>query len=323
MSKKVLIVDAMNAFIRNYVINPSLSSDGTPIGGTKGFLQTLQKLTREINPDKIICVWDGGGGSKKRQALAKQYKEGRKPLKLNRAYDGLSALEETENRYLQLKKVMEYLNKMPVIQFMVEDVEADDVIAYICKTPVLKGDIKIIVSMDKDFYQLCDDETIVYRPIQDKILNKKRLLEEFNIHQNNFALARAMEGDKSDNLEGVKGAGLKTISKRFPFLADEMPSTLDDIFSYCRSALHEKNVKLYSSVLEEKKKVELNYKIMQLYAPQISPRSSKKIISEIKDFEPKFNRTEVLASMVKDGIDNQNWNALFQKFRSLIHDYSH
>ena len=57
MSKKVLIVDAMNAFIRNYVINPSLSSDGTPIGGTKGFLQTLQKLTREINPDKIIwCV---------------------------------------------------------------------------------------------------------------------------------------------------------------------------------------------------------------------------------------------------------------------------
>ena len=61
-------------------------------------------------------------------------------------------------------------------------------------------------------------------------------------------------------------------------------------------------------------------------ATKIQEKTFPKIslgISEIKNFEPKFNRTEVLASMVKDGIDNQNWNTLFQKFRSLIHDHSH
>ena len=54
MSEKILIVDAMNMFIRNYVMNPSLAADGSPIGGTKGFLMSLQKMTRDIQPDKIV-----------------------------------------------------------------------------------------------------------------------------------------------------------------------------------------------------------------------------------------------------------------------------
>ena len=66
MPNKILIIDAMNAFIRNYVMNPSISATGSPIGGTKGFLMSLQKTARDINPDKIIVVWDGGGGSAKR-----------------------------------------------------------------------------------------------------------------------------------------------------------------------------------------------------------------------------------------------------------------
>ena len=75
---------------------------------------SLQKMTREIKPDNIVVVWDGGGGSKKRQALAKEYKEGRKPLKLNRAYAGMTKLEESQNRYDQMKRTIEYLNEMPV-----------------------------------------------------------------------------------------------------------------------------------------------------------------------------------------------------------------
>jgi 5'-3' exonuclease len=92
MTNKVLIVDAMNTFIRNYVMDPSIGSDGFPIGGTRGFLKTLQKLIREIDPSQVVVVWDGGGGSKKRRTLLKQYKEGRKPIKLNRAYEGLFSI---------------------------------------------------------------------------------------------------------------------------------------------------------------------------------------------------------------------------------------
>jgi DNA polymerase-1 len=316
MSEKILIIDAMNTFIRNYVMNPSLAADGSPIGGTKGFLMTTQKLVRDMNPDKIIVVWDGGGGSAKRRTIAKQYKEGRKPLKLNRAYRGMSSLEESQNRYDQMRKTMEYLNEMPIPQLMIEDIEADDVIAYICRMPALKGDIKIIVSMDKDFYQLCDDETMIYSPVRDEFLNKKRIIEQFDIHPNNFAIARSIDGDKSDNLEGVKGAGLKTVAKKFSFLSEEKSYTLDDLFSACRR--DDSGQKIYKSILSEKNKVELNYKLMQLYSPHISVKSSQHIKTTIENFKPSFNRTEVLKMMTHDGIQEFNWNSLFQKFRSII-----
>ena len=309
----------MNTFIRNYVMNPSISATGSPIGGTKGFLMSLQKTARDIKPDKIIVVWDGGGGSAKRRALAKQYKEGRKPLKLNRAYSGMDALEETQNRYDQMKRTMEYLNQMPLVQLMVEDVEADDVIGYICGMPLLQNDIKIIVSMDKDFYQLCDDNTLVYKPIKDEYLNKKRILERFDIHPNNFALARAIDGDKSDNLPGIKGAGMKTIAKKLSFLGEEKSYTLDEVFRHCQRDTT--GLKLYKDILKEKAKVELNYKLMQLYSPNISVQNCQRIKETIAYSAPTFNRTEVLKMMATDGIHEYNWNSLFQKFRSIIADH--
>jgi DNA polymerase I len=316
MSEKILIIDAMNTFIRNYVMNPSLAADGAPIGGTKGFLMTMQKLVREIEPSNVIVVWDGGGGSAKRRALAKQYKDGRKPLKLNRAYDGMSSIEESQNRYDQMKKTIEYLNDMPVIQFLIDDIEADDVIAYICRMQSMKGKVKIIVSMDKDFIQLCDDETMMYSPVQKEFINKKRVIEKYGIHPNNFAIARAIDGDKSDNLDGIKGAGLKTISKNLNFLLEEKSYGLDDLFKFCRTT--DSDLKLYKNILTEKNKVELNYKLMQLYSPNISVQSSQHIINTVENFTPTFNRTGVLKMMSIDGIGENNWNSLFQKFRLMI-----
>lgn len=316
MSKKILIIDAMNTFIRNYVINPSLDAQGVPIGGCKGFLMTLQKLTKLTNPDKIIVVWDGGGGSAKRRAIAKEYKEGRAPLKLNRAYSGMSALEESQNRYDQMAKTIDYLNNMPVVQLMIENIEADDVIGYItAQMQSIKDDVKIIVSMDKDFYQLCDDKTIVYRPVKNEFLNKKRILEEYNIHPNNFALARAIDGDKSDNLEGVKGVGMKTIAKKMTFFSEEKAVTFDDLRKFLISS---DSSKIFKDILREQKLIERNYKLMQLYTPSISVKNTQHIRTTINDFKPAFNRTEVHKKMLVDGISEYNWDALFQKFRSLV-----
>ena len=64
--KRVLIVDALNAYLRAYIVDPSLSSNGQPIGGVKGFLKILQKLVRETKPDQVVVAWDGPGGSRKR-----------------------------------------------------------------------------------------------------------------------------------------------------------------------------------------------------------------------------------------------------------------
>ena len=157
---------------------------------------------------------------------------------------------------------------------------------------------------------------MIYSPVKDEFLNKKRILEQFSIHPNNFAIARAIDGDKSDNLEGIKGAGLKTISKKFQFLSDEKSCTLDDLFRSCRQ--DDSGQKIFKNILLEKNKVELNYKLMQLYSPYISPKSSQHIKTTVENFKPLFNRTEVLKMMTIDGIHEFNWNSLFQKFRSIV-----
>ena len=220
-NKRVLIIDQLNLFFRNYIVNPSLSTDGMPIGGLRGCIQSLQKVVRESKPSMIVICWDGQGGSKKRKLLKKDYKAGRKPIRLNRAIRNLSEEQEVDNKIWQQTRLIDYYNQIPVIQFMFDSTEADDIIAYVANHKFLKEHEKIILSSDKDFFQLLNDKTVLYRPIQKEVLNEKSIVKKFDIHPTNFAMARAMAGDKSDNIEGIRGAGLATIAKRFPFLREE------------------------------------------------------------------------------------------------------
>jgi len=175
--KRLMIVDALNMYFRGYIVDPSLSTNGQPLGGVKGFIKILQKLSRDLKPDLIAICWDGPGGSTKRRQIVKEYKEGRKPIRLNRETD-LSENEELENKVWQQTRLIEYLNQLPVPQFMFPEVEADDVIAYVTNSHHFKGWQKIIVSSDKDFLQLCDDETVLFRPIQKKVHNTNNIVEE-------------------------------------------------------------------------------------------------------------------------------------------------
>ena len=79
--KRLLVIDSLNMFFRAYIVDPSVSENGDPIGGMKGYLKILQKLLRETKPDKVIICWDGPGGSQKRRQTVKEYKAGRKPLR--------------------------------------------------------------------------------------------------------------------------------------------------------------------------------------------------------------------------------------------------
>ena len=164
-----MIIDCMNIFIRSFIVDPSLSLNGDPIGGFKGFLKTLQKLCREVNPDKVLIVWDCGGGSRKRKRISKDYKDGRSPLRLNRQIKPSSHKEENDNRIWQQIRLTEYLNQLAVIQYCIEDVEADDIISYLVQNKRLSDYQKIVVSSDKDFFQICDDKTIIYRPTQKNV----------------------------------------------------------------------------------------------------------------------------------------------------------
>ncbi len=306
--KRVLVIDALNMFLRAFIVDPSLSNHGQPIGGIKGSIKILQKLVRITNPNEIVICWDGPNGSQKRKALNSNYKEGRKPLRLNRSVHNLTENEELQNKLWQQMRTIEYLNEMPIIQLILERVEADDIISYVCNSRHYQGWQKVIVSNDKDFLQLCNEDTVVYRPTTDKIETKKTVIESLGIHPTNMALARAMVGDASDNLPGVSRVGFKTIAGKLPFMSEDRTITLDELIEYCENT--DSKLKVYKNILESKNIIEHNYQMMQLYSPLISVQGKQKIDYALENFECEFNKTELLKLMMEDGFGELNWETL-------------
>ena len=318
--KRVLIIDALNAYLRAYIVDPSLSSNGQPIGGLKGFMKILQKLVRETKPDEIIICWDGPNGSQKRKAMDKNYKAGRKPLRLNRAFHNLTEDEELKNKMWQQKRIMEYLNEMPIVQTILPEIEADDVIAYVTQMSYYKGWQKVIISNDKDFMQLCDDETVLLRPTQKELLNKNRIVELTGVHPTNMALARSIIGDTSDNLPGIKGAGFATVAKRLNFLSAEKSYTIQEVIDFCEKT--NSKLKFFSNIVEGKEVIEHNYNMMQLYAPQMSFQSKMTVKEAVESFECTFNKTEVIRMMREDGFGELNWEDLRTNLNRITYNHN-
>mgnify|MGYP003631993094 FL=1 len=229
--KRLLIIDALNAYLRAYIVDPSISANGQPMGGMKGFIKILQKLVRDTSPQEIVIVWDGPNGSQKRKSMDKNYKAGRKPIRLNRAFHNLTDDEELHNKIWQQSRLIEYVNEMPIVQIMLPEIEADDVISYLTRMSHYDGWQKVIISNDKDFMQLCDDETVLFRPTKKEVMSMKTITEQIGVHPTNMALARAMAGDASDNLKGVKGAGLPTIAR-----------ILSTVRNFMRTLLRQRNL---------------------------------------------------------------------------------
>jgi len=268
----------------------------------------------------IVVCWDGPGGSKKRKLLKKDYKAGRKPIRLNRAVRHLTEEQEVDNKIWQQMRLVDYYNHLPVLQFMFDSTEADDIIAYIAQTPRFKNWEKIIVSSDKDFFQILSGKTLLMRPIQKEILSKNNILEKFGIHPNNFAMARALCGDKSDNIEGIGGIGLKTVAKRFPMFALDASVTFDSLTQFCREQLEEKNLKAYRNVLNNEDVLRRNYHMMQLYTPIMSISAKNLIHETFEDPDMSFNKTGLTKLMLQDGFGEINFVDLFTHCKKITVD---
>ena len=311
---RVMIVDALNMFLRAYIVDPSLSMNGDPIGGIKGSMKILQKMIRMIQPSQIVIVWDGPNGSRKRKQINSNYKEGRAPIRLNRNVNNLTDDEQMINKVWQQGKAIEYFNQMPLIQLCVPEIEADDVISYLVGCSYYEGWQKVIVSNDKDFLQLCDDFTLVYRPVKDEFVSRKKVIEEFGIHPTNMALARALIGDNSDNLPGIKGLGFKTVAKNFPFLAEETTYYLQHIVDSCE----DKKGKVFERLIEGQDRVKENYKLMQLYSPTMSIQSKQSVDWNLNNFDHEFNYIEILKMMRDDGFGELNWSDMKIYFDKMV-----
>ena len=316
--KRVLIIDALNMFLRSYTIIPSMNPQGLPNGGTIGFIKSLQVLCREFRPDEVVICWDGHGGSEKKRQLNKEYKQGRRPVRFNRRMIELPDDEVYKNRRDQQLRLHEYLNEMPLIQLQQDYVEADDVISYVNYHDRYKDWYKIIVSSDKDFFQLCHDpDTFIWRPIQKELINGTQLIYKYKVHPINFALVRAIDGDSSDNLKGVPRVGMKTVVKYFPHLDRPRQIGVSEIMTECAVEKNKKSI--HKKLLENKDLVMSNYSIMQLYEPSISFQGRKKIDFTLSNFNPLFNKINITKMLMKDGQGSLNLTDLWVAFKKLTH----
>ena len=176
----VLVIDGFNTFIRAFSVNPSLNEDGSHVGGLVGFLKSIRYTINKFKPTRCVIVFDGKNSSKPRQKIFPQYKAGRKVRsRLNRMVDWVGGPHnENESMRLQLTRLVEYLECLPITILSLDNLEADDVISYIC-TSTLKNSKCTIMSADKDFYQLVNDRVQLYSPTKKITYDRELIRKEF------------------------------------------------------------------------------------------------------------------------------------------------
>lgn len=315
LNSKILIVDGLNNYVRIWVTVPTVNDDGIHIGGITGFLQTLGVSIRLLKPTRLIVVFDGKDSSKKRKQLYSGYKANRgKSVRLNRTHDWNSDAEEEQQMIQQLLRVIQYLTQLPCTIMMLNNVEADDTIGYLAtelceKNPNVNE--AYIMSTDKDFYQLISDKIKVWNPVKKQIIDKNKVFELYNIYPHNFLLFKAMNGDASDNLPGIKGIGIKTAVKQFPLLTENKLHSVNDVISYASE--HQKSSRLCKLLIDNKQQYLLNYKLMKLTGGEINKTSALQIIELFHKNPKKLNIKKIQEMIIQDKL----WSA-FSNINSWI-----
>lgn len=327
--RPIIVIDSMNIFIRHFAVNETVTTSGEPCGGVVGFIKALNSLVLKFAPEKVIVVWEQGGGSSRRKKIFPEYKANRTKLKsefsnINKDKNSLPSkrwiMDDVENKLKQVKILVDALKFLPVCQIYVPEVECDDVVAYLMRHKLNKlPNLKILVSSDRDFYQLLDiPNTKILNPadksFHDGPLVKVKVAKDeyIDIPAKNYVIVRTLTGDASDNIPGVSGLGFKTVIKHFPeILKEDLELTTNEIIDLARtkvesiSQLPKKNKsipKVLSSVLESSDILKRNWQLMFLDSSNLAGSQISKIEFTVDNFQPRMNKIELIKHLLKEGI---------------------
>lgn len=255
MPSTLLIVDASHLLHR--VLHVEEIAQLGKFGGIFGFLRSLYwALDQQDVIGRCVAIWDGGL-SERRLKLLPEYKAHR------RAVDG-NADEKEETHRRDFNRCRGHLNVMlpllAVPSVVVDKREGDDVIyeAREVWRRMEAGNV-VIISEDKDFVQMVDDNTTLYRPVSRMRVEHRSFEDSIGVPRDRYLLYKSLCGDKSDNISNVPGVGEKTARE----IVLEVPSTSwDDIVSYCESS---KSARV-RKVAEHIGIVQRNYEMVRLGA---------------------------------------------------------
>ena len=200
--KKLLILDSNSILNRAfYGVRYLSAKDGTPTNAIYGFLNILLKLIKEQEPDYICAAFDVKAPTFRHKQY-EGYKAQRKPMP-----EGLAA---------QMPLAKDVLRAMGVTILEKEGYEADDIIGTVARLCEESEISCFIATGDKDDLQLASDKTKVILTVTKSgynetiIYDDKAVKEKYHVTPTEFIDVKALMGDPSDNIPGVKGVGEKT-----------------------------------------------------------------------------------------------------------------
>lgn len=271
---KTLLIDGNNLLKIGVKGVKDFFHKGKHVGGTWHFINTLRRFIDEQNFDKVVVMWDGNDSSLARKLIYPQYKSKR----------NLDTNQEQENSFTEQKdRVKQYLEEAFIRQIIVDNNEADDLIAYYCQ--ISEDEHKTIFSGDKDLTQLISDKVSLYSPSTKTTYKNgdKIKIYHYDIPHSNMITYKILAGDKSDNIDGIYYLGEKTLMKIFPELFDSEVK-ITDILKKAETLLKEdKDNKALQNLLSGKTKSGIygeeyffiNEKIINLSNPIITDEAKE------------------------------------------------
>ena len=325
-----LLVDG-NSLLKMSLVDKRMNGEGKEYGAVFLFLRQLGQLLQKKDFNYCVVCWDGYNSGILRYNIYEDYKANRDKhyelasgmsdydkyisdfMKRTIKYYGSNKKEvkraETDDELFQRQRAIlqDILENLYVRQFIYDDVEGDDLIAYYVqhKKP---NERVVIVSGDRDLTQLINDEVCQYIPSLKKFISPANSVEELGMTHENTLLKKILCGDASDNIKGIKGIGEQTLLKLFPEMKVEKTS-LEAVIERSKVLLEERKT-------SKKKPLKSLENIVNGITDGIQGKDIYEINRKIIDLsEP------LLTDEAKDGLNNEMYAPLSDEDRDIKNIY--
>ena len=294
--KKIILVDGNNLLFRSYYATSysgviMKNSKGFPTNGLYGFINMINKIIEEEKPNYILVAFDKGKTF--RHEKYSEYKAGRR--------------EMPEELKLQFPKAKEVLDAMGIKHFEIDNYEADDIIGTLAKTVDMEDEfIATIISSDKDLLQLISKEVEV-KLLKTKgfiRFDEKNFKDTYGTTPIHMIDLKALMGDASDHIQGVKGIGEKTAIN----LLTKYQS-LDNVYEH----LNEIGGKTKEKLEQGKDDAYMSYDLATIYKEVPIPFSLEDCIYKgmnIKDYKDILEELEFKSLLKKINFEREEQQTL-------------
>jgi len=271
--KSLFLVDGSGFIFRAFFALPRLAnSKGLPTGAIYGFAQMLDKLVRDMNPPYLAVCFD---------VKEKTFRHEMYPAyKANRP-------EPPEDLVPQFDWIHRLVEAFNVAKLTAPGFEADDIIATLTQKALSEGfDRVVLVTGDKDLYQLVSDKVALYDPRKDIWVHPADVKERYGADPVHVADSLALMGDSADNVPGVPGIGEKTAKKLM-----EQYGSLDSLSAHLAEisgklgeilAAHFSDAVFAKSLIKLRHDVPLNITLEQMRYSKPNVQTLSKIYMELE-----------------------------------------